>query len=55
MRGVRLLEVIVVLGGLVQQIRKRGNVPSLRHSPLAAGKSRSDLLEHPAVPVRIFE
>ena len=57
MLGVRLLEVAVVLRRLAEEPCQGCNVHGLwsRQVPLAAGKPRLDLLEQPAVPVRILE
>ncbi len=55
--SVRTLVVAVVLLRLVEELCKGCDVHSFcsRHLPLAAGKPRLDLLEQPAVPVRILE
>ena len=57
MLGVRLLVVVVVLCRLAEELCKGCNVHGLcsRQLPLAAAKPRLDLLEPPAVPVRILE
>src|SRR5512132_1102086 len=57
MLGVRLLEAVVVLCRLVEEPCQGCNIHGLwsRQVPLAAGKPRLDLLEQPAVPVRILE
>src|SRR5437868_14691534 len=55
--GVRPLVVAMVLFRLVEQLCKGCDVHGScsRQLPLAAGKPRLDLLEQPAVPVRILE
>ena len=55
--GVRLLVVVVVLRRLAEELCKGCDVRGScsRQLPLAAGKPRPDLLEQPAVPVRILE
>src|SRR5215212_3413466 len=57
MLGVRLLEMVVVLCRLAEESCQGCNVHGLwsRQVPLAARKPRLDLLEQPAVPVRILE
>src|SRR5262245_38494515 len=57
MLGVRLLEVVVVLCRLAEEPCQGRNVHGLwsRQVPLAARKPRLNLLEKPAVPVRILE
>src|SRR5262245_56690436 len=57
MLGVRLLVVAVALLRLAEELCKGCDVygSRSRQLPLAAGKSRLDLLEQPAVPVRILE
>src|SRR5262245_30373236 len=55
--GVRLLVVAVVLLCLAEEFRKGYNVLGSRprRLPLAAGKTRLDLLKQPPVPVRIIK
>src|SRR5215475_10323775 len=55
--GMRLLVVVVVLRCLVEEFCKSRDVlgSCSRRLPLAAGKPRRDLLEQPAIPVRIIE
>src|SRR4051794_10125389 len=57
MLGVRLLEVVMVLPRLAEELCKGCDVHGWcsRQLPLAAGKPRLDLLEQPAVPIRILE
>ena len=57
MLGVRLLEVVVVLRRLMEELCEGCHVPGSfsRRLPLAAGKPRLDLLDQPAVSVRILE
>ena len=57
MRGVRLLEVAMVVCRLAEESCQGCNVQRLwsRQVPLATWKPRLDLLEQPAVPVRILE
>src|ERR1044072_1653124 len=52
-----LFELIVMLRRLVQEFCKCGDVHGLcsRRLPLTAGKPRCDLLQQPAVPVRILK
>src|SRR5215831_15553538 len=55
--GVRPLEVVVALRRLAEEICKGCDVHGWRSRqlPFAAGKPRLDLLEQPAVSVRILE
>jgi hypothetical protein len=53
--GVRLLVVVVVLRRLAEERCKGCDVYGSCSLPFAAGKPRLDLLEQPAVPVRILE
>jgi hypothetical protein len=57
MLDVRLLEAAVALCRLTEEPCQGCNVHGLwsRQVPLAAGKPRLDLLEQPAIPVRILE
>src|SRR5215207_3754009 len=57
MLGVRLLEAVVALRRLAEEFRERRDVRGScpRRLPLAAGEPRRDLLEQPAVPVRVLE
>src|ERR1044071_5310678 len=57
MLGMRLLVVAVMLFRLVEEFCKgrNGRGLCLRRLPLAARKPRGDLLEQPAVPVRVLE
>src|SRR5947207_8841659 len=57
MLAVRLFVLAVVLLRVVEELGKRCNVHGLcsRRLPFAAGKSRRDLLEQPAVPVWILK
>src|SRR5436190_5781640 len=53
MFGVRLLVVVVVLRRFAEELCKGCNVHGC--APFAAGKTRRDLLEQPAVPVRTLK
>src|SRR6516225_5029982 len=55
--GMRLLVVAVVLCRLTEELCKGCDVhgPRWRQLPFTAGKPRLDLLEQPAVPIRILE
>src|ERR1700678_1892645 len=55
--GVRLLVVTVVLRRLAEKLGQSCDVHGwcARHLPFAAGSTRPDLLEQPAVPVRILK
>src|ERR1043166_1160418 len=54
---VRLLIVVVVLRGFAKEFCKGRDVRGVcsPQLPFAAGESRRDLLEQPAIPVRILE
>src|SRR5215475_2410587 len=54
-RGVRLLVAVVVPRRLVEEPCKGRDVRGPPRLPRAAGKPRLDLLEQPAVPVRVLE
>src|SRR5205807_4761265 len=55
MLGVRLLVLAMVLLGVVEEVGKGGNIPAISSFPLAARQPLPDLLELPAIPIRILK